>query len=104
MQTTNDRRRKKLIVPDEHFFAAVSLAYGAPDPAARTFFHNRFERGVGAYLRNDKRGQIFLNMVETFGEAKCRAGKLYYQYCKWYKEQRYEDNKRSQTQEAHRSG
>jgi hypothetical protein len=84
--------RKHLTVPEEEFYAAVLATFGEPvSPSPSQYmapsYYNAgrwWDRGLGAWLKYDQKGQQWLILIDTYGEAKSRAGKLYMAYCRWY--------------------
>lgn len=78
-----DNRRKKLTIPEEEFFDIVLLLMGPPKREAFDFVFNRFEYGVGAWVKHAPEGQKFLHLLTTYGEAKSRAGLMYKRFARW---------------------
>lgn len=86
--------RKKLNVPDEQFFMTCALVFGPPLPYKPSEYittnptvPHRFSQGFGFWLAETDMGKLWLKLVTEGGEAKARAGKLYYRYCQWYRKQ-----------------
>lgn len=80
-------QRKKLEVDEETFFLAVQLACGPPKREYFAYVHDRFARGISAWVQHTPEGRRFTQCVTNFGEAKSRASRWYIAYTRWWNKQ-----------------
>jgi hypothetical protein len=84
------KRRKVLSIPEEEFFDIVLLLMGPPKREAFDFQFNRFEYGVGAWVKHAPEGRKFMALLESYGEAKSRAGLTYKRYARWCRSNKHD--------------
>ena len=87
--TKKDNRRKKLTITEEEFFDIVLLLMGPPKREAWSYSYNRWEQGVGAWVKHAPEGQKFIELLTTYGEAKSRAGLMYKRFARWCRNKHY---------------